>query len=86
MNPDDLERILVGAECVGRFFHDLEFCILDFEFLNGPLLYEFQLRHVSDEDFWMKACVALSAEEVTPIEGCYGGNYYEVPRGSVGFL
>ena len=43
MNPDDLERIPVGAKCVGRFFmnpddlvgrffHDLEFCILDFEF------------------------------------------------------
>ena len=32
MNSDDLERFSVGAECVGRFFYDLEFCILDFEF------------------------------------------------------
>ena len=54
--------------------------------MNDPFVYEFQIRHVFDEDFWMKACVALSAEEVTPIEGCYGGNYYEVPRGAVGFL
>ena len=36
-----------------------------------------------DEDYWMKACVALSAKEVTLNERCYGGNYYEVPRGAV---
>ena len=32
MNPDDLEGIPVGAECVGKFFYDLKFCTQDFEF------------------------------------------------------
>ena len=43
MNPDDLERNPVGAKCVGKFFYDLEFCTQDFEFLNDPFVYEFQL-------------------------------------------
>ena len=58
----------------------------NFLVLNDHLVCQILIRHVYDEDYWMKACVALSAKEVTSNERCYGGNYYGVPRGAVGFF
>ena len=78
------KRIPIEAECVGRD-HNLGF-VKQSWILNDYPVCEILVRHVDDEDYWMKACVALSVKEVTWNERCYGGNYGGVPRGVIGFL
>ena len=91
-NLSAMEENSNEAECLGKV-RNLGFVkqawllyrvYLVFWILNEYLVCEKLVRHVDDEDYWMDACVALSAEEVTWSERCYDGNYYGVPHNVIG--